>query len=247
MTSFSTKTRLREPRRNWAATLRSCRVRRMAGVRRMGWRECSSQTGHLNDRWRGASVLARHRNPFKAAQDVLFFLVVCAHALSLHPQHRPHVPRRYLRQTYCPRYQRMDVPPPRANAGKDCSRVWTYDCTARWNRLRRWLARYAVVCAISSASEDRWDHLTQQPPSPATLGEKSHTEFMFGGGIEMGTRSFFDAVGCSDDKFRVSANLGGVLCTGIRYQFNYFRCQRSIRDSRKYYMWTKLTHTDSTR
>ena len=52
----------------------------------------------------------------------------------------------------------------------------------------------------TSASEDRRDYLTQQPPKPATsLREKTHAKFMFGGGIEMGTQSFFDAVGCADD------------------------------------------------
>ncbi|KAK0440433.1 FAD dependent oxidoreductase [Desarmillaria tabescens] len=64
------------------------------------------------------------------------------------------------------------------------------------------------------ASEDRWDYLTQQPPDPARLGEKPHAEFMFGGGIELGTPSFFEAVGCADDSqidFRTSAYLGGAL------------------------------------
>ncbi len=42
-------------------------------------------------------------------------------------------------------------------------------------------AGYAVVCAAE-------DYLTEQPPDPATPGEKPHTEFMFGGDIEMGTR-----------------------------------------------------------
>ncbi|KAK0440849.1 hypothetical protein EV421DRAFT_1671074, partial [Armillaria borealis] len=39
----------------------------------------------------------------------------------------------------------------------------------------------------------------QQHPDSATLGEKLPAQFMFGGGIEMGTQSFFDAVGCADD------------------------------------------------
>ncbi len=76
-----------------------------------------------------------------------------------------------------------------------------------------WLGTRSFVL-YPSASEDRWDYLTQQPPNPATLGEKPHAEFMFGGGIEMGTQSFFDAVGCADDsqvEFRVSAYLGGAL------------------------------------
>ncbi|PBK79858.1 hypothetical protein ARMGADRAFT_1092725 [Armillaria gallica] len=42
--------------------------------------------------------------------------------------------------------------------------------------------------------EDRWEYLTQQPPDRTTLDEKPQAEFMFGGGIEMGTPSFFDAV-----------------------------------------------------
>ncbi len=47
-------------------------------------------------------------------------------------------------------------------------------------------------------------------PAAAQLGEKSHQSltFMFGGGIDMGTPSFFDAVGCADDsqvEFRISA------------------------------------------
>ncbi|KAK0456998.1 hypothetical protein EV421DRAFT_2029382 [Armillaria borealis] len=67
----------------------------------------------------------------KVAQDVLFILAIHAHTLSLHPrQHRPHTPRRYSRQTYRPRYQWMDVPPPRADARKDRSRTWTYVRTA---------------------------------------------------------------------------------------------------------------------
>ncbi|KAK0232757.1 FAD dependent oxidoreductase [Armillaria fumosa] len=59
-----------------------------------------------------------------------------------------------------------------------------------------------------------FDYLTQQPPNPTTLSEKPHAEFMFGSGIEMGTQSFFDALGCADDsqvEFRVSAYLGGAL------------------------------------
>ncbi|KAK0506461.1 hypothetical protein EDD18DRAFT_1123520 [Armillaria luteobubalina] len=76
-----------------------------------------------------------------------------------------------------------------------------------------WLGTRPFVL-YPSASENRWDYLTQQPPSPITLGEKPHAEFLFGGGIEMGTQSFLDTVGCADDnqvKFRVSAYLGGAL------------------------------------
>ncbi|KAK0245330.1 hypothetical protein EDD85DRAFT_14364 [Armillaria nabsnona] len=60
-----------------------------------------------------------------------------------------------------------------------------------------WLGTRSFVL-YPSASEDQWDYLAQQPPNPATRGEKPHAEFMFGGGIEIGTQSF-DAVGCADD------------------------------------------------
>ncbi len=52
---------------------------------------------------------------------------------------------------------------------------------------------------VLDAPEDRWEYLTQQPPDTVTPGEKPHVEFMFGGSIEIGTSSFFDAVGCADD------------------------------------------------
>ncbi|KAK0189235.1 FAD dependent oxidoreductase [Armillaria mellea] len=77
----------------------------------------------------------------------------------------------------------------------------------------RWHGTRSFVL-YPSTSEDRWDYLTQQAPNPTTLGEKPHAEFMFGGGIEMGTQSFFDAVGCADDsqvEFRMTAYLGGAL------------------------------------
>ncbi|KAG7450844.1 FAD dependent oxidoreductase [Guyanagaster necrorhizus] len=77
-----------------------------------------------------------------------------------------------------------------------------------------WLGTRSFVL-YPGASEDRWDYLTQQPPDPrARLDEKPQAEFMFGGGVEMGSPSFFDAVGCADDsqvEFRVSAYLGGAL------------------------------------
>ncbi|KAK0444908.1 FAD dependent oxidoreductase [Desarmillaria tabescens] len=76
-----------------------------------------------------------------------------------------------------------------------------------------WLGTRSFVLS-PGASEDRWDYLTQQPPDPARLGEKPHAEFMFGGGIETGIPSFFEAVGCADDSqvdFRTSAYLGGAL------------------------------------
>ncbi|PBK79873.1 hypothetical protein ARMGADRAFT_1092740 [Armillaria gallica] len=50
--------------------------------------------------------------------------------------------------------------------------------------------------------------------SSRPLGEKSHAEFMFGSGIEMGIPSFFDTVRCVDDRqieFRVCVYLGGAL------------------------------------
>ncbi|KAK0456991.1 hypothetical protein EV421DRAFT_2013956 [Armillaria borealis] len=49
-----------------------------------------------------------------------------------------------------------------------------------------WLGTRSFVL-YPSASEDRWDYLTQQPHGPTTLGKNPHAEFMFGGGIEMGT------------------------------------------------------------
>ncbi|KAK0207927.1 hypothetical protein DFS33DRAFT_1458941 [Desarmillaria ectypa] len=76
-----------------------------------------------------------------------------------------------------------------------------------------WLGTRSFVL-YPGASEDRWDYLTQQPPDPTRLGDKPHAEFMFGGGVEIGTPSFFDAVGCADDSqvdFRISAYLGGAL------------------------------------
>ncbi|SJL03074.1 uncharacterized protein ARMOST_06419 [Armillaria ostoyae] len=42
-----------------------------------------------------------------------------------------------------------------------------------------WLGTRSFVL-YPSASEDQWDHLTQQPPNPATLDEKPQAEFMFG-------------------------------------------------------------------
>ncbi|PBK61965.1 hypothetical protein ARMSODRAFT_1025298 [Armillaria solidipes] len=61
--------------------------------------------------------------------------------------------------------------------------------TNRWtSHLLAPMRETIVLCSFvlyPGTSEDRWDYLTQQPPNPATLGEKSHAEFMFGGGIEM--------------------------------------------------------------
>ncbi len=99
--------------------------------------------------WYGVISTTRHGDPVKAAQDVLVVLAIHAHTLSFHPrQHRPHTPRRYPRQTHRPRYQWMDIPPPRANVGKDCSRARAYDCAAHRNGLGRRMARYMVVCAV---------------------------------------------------------------------------------------------------
>ncbi|KAK0440853.1 hypothetical protein EV421DRAFT_1905214 [Armillaria borealis] len=42
-----------------------------------------------------------------------------------------------------------------------------------------WLGTRSFVL-YPSASEDQWDHLTQQPPNPATFDEKPHAEFTFG-------------------------------------------------------------------
>ncbi|PBK79842.1 hypothetical protein ARMGADRAFT_1092713 [Armillaria gallica] len=107
----------------------------------------------------------------------------------------------------------MDVPPPRANAGKDLPVHGLMTAQRAGTRLDDgWLGTRSFGL-YPSASEDQWDYLAPQPPNPATLGEKPHAEFMFGDGIEIGTQSF-DAVGSADDsqvEFRVSAYLGGAL------------------------------------
>ncbi|PBL01355.1 hypothetical protein ARMGADRAFT_1025087 [Armillaria gallica] len=69
------------------------------------------------------------------------------------------------------RYQRLDVLPPCVNAGKGRSCARPYDCTVRGNGD------------------------TQQPPDPATLGEKPRAGFMFDRDIEMGTRPSLMLVG----------------------------------------------------
>ncbi|SJL03054.1 uncharacterized protein ARMOST_06399 [Armillaria ostoyae] len=76
-----------------------------------------------------------------------------------------------------------------------------------------WLGTRSFVL-FPGVSMEQWDYLTQQPPNPAILGERPHAEFMSGGGIEIGTPSFFDTVGCADDsevEFQALTDLGGAL------------------------------------
>ncbi|KAF8999557.1 FAD dependent oxidoreductase [Hymenopellis radicata] len=60
----------------------------------------------------------------------------------------------------------------------------------------------------STATQDKWDYLTQQPQTPSSsFGKTPQAEFMFGAGVaaEVGGSAFFDAIGC--------AYLGGALAT----------------------------------
>ncbi len=80
------------------------------------------------------------------------------------------------------------------------------------------------------------------PPSSRPTWREVPPEFnvMFGGGIDMAPHpslTLLDVLTTAKLSFESRLKyLGGVLCGGIRYQFNYSRCQRSIRDPRKYYM-----------
>ncbi|PBK79880.1 hypothetical protein ARMGADRAFT_1040513 [Armillaria gallica] len=103
------------------------------------------------------------------------------------------------------------IPPPRASTGNARSYGREYDGTACWNWLGRWMAWYTVIRPITRRIRGS---IGLSHPAATQLGEKPHAESMFGSRIEMGIPSFFDVVGCADDRhidFRVSAYLGGVL------------------------------------
>ncbi|SJL03042.1 uncharacterized protein ARMOST_06387 [Armillaria ostoyae] len=65
------------------------------------------------------------------------------------------------------------------------------------------------------ASDNRWDYLTKQPPDSARLSERPHAQSILGGGNEIGTPSFVDAVECADDnqvEFRIALPGWGAGC-----------------------------------
>ncbi|PBK59145.1 hypothetical protein ARMSODRAFT_1027643 [Armillaria solidipes] len=137
--------------------------------------------GHFDDGRRGASISAHRGNPVKAAQDIPDILAVHAYSLSRYPrQHHPHPPRGYPRQTHrrttngwashLLAHMRENIVPMRDHMTAQRAGTSLDD---------GWLGARSFVL-YSSASEDRWDYLTQQPPNPTTLGKKPHAEFMFG-------------------------------------------------------------------
>ncbi|KAK0440839.1 FAD dependent oxidoreductase [Armillaria borealis] len=182
----------------------------------------SSRTGCAGSSRRTGGAVHPYRlvtgNTIAPAQDVLFIPAVHAHSLSLHPLTTSFIRPAVISAPNISSMLLMDgtshlLAPMRE---KIRSRERPYDGTARmelaWT-MDGSATRSFVLVPKRVRGSMGLPHPTSRP-NPTTLGEKPHAEFMFGGGIEMGTQSFFDAVGCADDsqvEFRVSAYLGGAL------------------------------------
>ncbi|SJL03045.1 uncharacterized protein ARMOST_06390 [Armillaria ostoyae] len=158
----------------------------------MDRRECSLRTGCAGSSRRQAAV-----HPYRLVTGILSRLFKTYSSFRLHT-HTPclsihnivHTPRGDIRAKhivhatngwtpYLLALMREKIVPVRGHIIMTAQRAGT-------GLDDGWLGTRSFVL-YPSASEDRWDYLTQQPHGPTTLGKNPRAEFMFGGGIEMGT------------------------------------------------------------
>ncbi|KIY63084.1 FAD dependent oxidoreductase [Cylindrobasidium torrendii FP15055 ss-10] len=98
----------------------------------------------------------------------------------------------------------------RPGQGLSVARVDGFQSMPNWQGTRSFVF-------YPGTTQERFDYLTQQPnlsQSSSLLGRPPRGEMMFGGGMQMGSPSFMDAIGATDDsvtRFPDRVYLGGAL------------------------------------